>query len=220
MNLTDRIMKIIKIITEWISKHLVYILGAIILFLTVSAIITKCNDDIDDTIDQVDVNKLRRHLIDSIATEAHKRYIVSIDSINALREAQIKSKDKQIVSLDKENKKLRKQLEDIYNDNDTINLETCLEIVDIQQDIISNRDSVIDIQTGQIYLHRLTIADLNIKYDKQLSETDRVKSMYSGCQDDVLLLQKKLEQQNTWWKKNEKWIYLGVGVIGTAILVK
>jgi len=44
--------------------------------------------------------------------------------------------------------------------------------------------------------------------------------MYSGCQDDVLLLQKKLEQQNTWWKKNEKWIYLGVGVIGTAILVK
>jgi len=124
-------MKIIKIITEWISKHLVYILGAIILFLTVSAIITKCNDDIDDTIDQVDINKLRRHLIDSIATESHKRYIVSIDSINALREAQIKSKDKQIVSLDKENKKLRKQLEDIYNDNDTINLGTCLEIVDI-----------------------------------------------------------------------------------------
>lgn len=205
---------------EWISKHLVYILGAIILFLTVSAIITKCNDDIDDTIDQVDINKLRRHLIDSIATESHKRYIVSIDSINALREAQIKSKDKQILSLDKENKKLRKQLENIYNDNDTINLETCLEIVDIQQDIISNRDSVIDIQTGQISLHRLTIADLNIKYDKQLSETNRVKSMYSGCQDDVLLLQKKLEQQNTWWKKNEKWIYLGVGVIGTAILVK
>jgi len=212
--------ELFKKILAWPKEYYLYIVF-IALFFILLPIVDKCShEEIDNTIVQVDVNKLRRHLIDSIATENHKKYILFQDSLEAVRQTQIKAKDKTIASLEKDNLKMRKKLEEIYQENDIVDLEACAEIVEVQKDIIENRDSVVIEQKKEIDIQKESLVFLNEKYNKQVEETTRVRSLQNQCESDVILLQKQLEKQNTWWKRNEKWLYLGAGVLGTLIVLK
>lgn len=211
-----------KKIIDYIFKHAVaFALGAIVVFLLLSGVISKCTSkQIDNAIEQVDINTIRRHLIDSMAVLQHHEYISAIDSINSLRTAQIKSISKTVDKLNKENKELRNELAQLYNDTAVMDLPTCIGITEIQRDIIVNRDSVVDHQVKEIVTYQMTLTDLNLKYESQLKETVRTQGMYKGCEADNDLLIKKLAKQNTWWKRNEKWMFLGAGIIGTTLLLK
>ena len=211
-----------KKLIEYIFKHItVFALVAIVIFLLLSGAISRCSSkQIDDTIEQVDINSLRRNLIDSMAKLQHQEYISAIDSINSLRTAQIKSISKTVDKLNNENKDLRNELAQLYNDTAVMDLPTCLEITEIQRDIIVNRDSVVDHQIKQITTYQMTLTDLNLKYESQLKETVRKQEMYNGCMADSEKLKKQLAKQNTWWKRNEKWMFLGAGIIGTTLLLK
>ena len=104
-----------------------------------------------------------------------------------------------------ENKELKKQLKNAYDEfsNNADDITKCKDVVNIQKDVILNQDTIIIVREHQIYSYKLTLTDLNKKYDVQLKETQRTKIMYDDCQGDIKTLTKRLEKQTTWWKKNE-----------------
>ena len=212
-----------KTITSFIVKNwLTIVIVAILLFVSISGFVSKCNSDrISNEIHQVEINTIRRNTIDSMAREQAKRDIHLLDSINALREKERIKNDKKIASLEKANDKLKKDLQIAYQEfEDSATLEQCNNVVDIQKELILNQDTIITEKTMIIDSYKLTLSDMNKKYEIQVQETNRKEDMYNGCQKDLGIMTDELNRQNTWWKRNEKWIYLGAGALGTFLIIK
>ena len=215
------IKKYFDIAVNFIKKNRYYILLGIALFLFITVKFDKCSDDdIEDDIEYVDLNIFRQHIIDSIATEMHLKYISAIDSVEFLRSKDRARLNRSIINLDKENKELRQEIKDLLAGEDTMDIEMCIELVDIQQEIIFNRDIVIEKKDSVISNYKLTVEGLNSKYNSQYKETLRLLGANDMCQGNIKILTNRLEKQNTWWKRNEKWFYFGAGVIGTGLILK
>jgi len=205
---------------NYIKKNwLLLLIGAVVLTVLISLLVSSHNQRmIERDLYNTEVNSIRRNLIDSIAKVQAKKDIHLIDSLNSIRDTERKAKEKKVLTLLSENKELKKQLRDAYGNIDDI--IGCKRVVDIQKDVILNQDTIITIRGEQIDSYKLTITDLNKKYDVQLKETQRTKTMYDDCQADVGTLTNRLKKQTTWWKRNEKWMFLGAGIIGTTLLLK
>lgn len=213
-----------KAIIGYFKKNWIYILIALIgLTIIISMLISSYNQRrIERDLYNVELNSIRLNLIDSIAKVQSKKDIHLIDSLNSIREADRKNKDTKVLILIAENKELKKKLENAYGEfsNNVDDVSKCKDVVDIQKDIILNQDTIIIVRENQIYSYKLSLADLNKKYDVQLKETQRNKIMYDNCQDNITIIAKRLEKQTTWWKKNDKWVFLGAGLIGGIIIMK
>lgn len=213
-----------KAIIGYFKKNWIYILIALIgLTIIISMLISSYNQRrIERDLYNVELNSIRLNLIDSIAKVQSKKDIHLIDSLNSIREADRKNKDTKVLILIAENKELKKKLENAYGEfsNNVDDVAKCKDVVDIQKDIILNQDTIIIVRENQIYSYKLSLADLNKKYDVQLKETQRNKIMYDNCQDNITIIAKRLEKQTTWWKKNDKWVFLGAGLIGGIIIMK
>jgi len=208
---------IVFIVKNWLTIVIV----AILLFVSISGFVSKCNSDrISNEIHQVEINTIRRNTIDSMAREQAKRDIHLLDSINALREKERIKNDKKIASLEKDNIKLKKDLQIAYKEfEDSATLEQCQNIVNIQKDLILNQDTIIEEKSVQIDSYKLTLSDMNKKYEIQVQETNRKEDMYNGCQKDLGIMTDELNRQNTWLKRNEKWLYFGGGAISIVGLI-
>ena len=212
-----------NIITYLKKNWLLLLIGVVALILLISLLISSHNQRrIERDLYSIEVNSIRRNLIDSIAKVQAKKDIHLIDSLNSIRDTERKEKDKKVLTLLTENKELKKQLRSVYDEfSDNIDdIVTCKRVVEVQKDVILNQDTIITVIGEQIDSYKLTLTDLNRKYDVQLKETQRTKMMYDGCQGDVATLTKRLEKQNTWWRKNEKWLFLGAGAIGGMLIAK
>ena len=213
-----------KTIIDFIKKNwLLLLIGAVVLTVLISLLISSHNQRrIEKDLYNTEVNTIRRNLIDSIAKVQAKKDISLIDSLNSIRDTERKEKEKKVLTLLSENKELKKQLRDVYDEfSDNIDdIVTCKRVVDVQKDVILNQDTIITIRGEQIDSYKLTLNDLNRKYDVQLKETLRTKTMYDGCQADVATLTNRLNKQPTWWRKNEKWIFLGAGALGGILIAK
>ena len=213
-----------KTIIDFIKKNwLLLLIGAVVLTVLISLLISSHNQRrIERDLYNTEVNTIRRNLIDSIAKVQAKKDISLIDSLNSIRDTERKEKEKKVLTLLSENKELKKQLRDVYDEfSDNIDdIVTCKRVVDVQKDVILNQDTIITIRGEQIDSYKLTLNDLNRKYDVQLKETLRTKTMYDGCQADVATLTNRLNKQPTWWRKNEKWIFLGAGALGGILIAK
>ncbi len=209
---------------NFIKKNWILILvGTVILTVLISLLVSSHNQrKIEKDLYNIEVNTIRRNLIDSIAKVQAKKDISLIDSLNSIRDTERKEKDKKVLTLLTENKELKKQLRDVYDEfSDNIDdIVTCKRVVEVQKDVILNQDTIIIIRGEQIDSYKLTLTDMNKKYDVQLKETQRTKMMYDGCQDDVATLTNRLNKQTTWWRKNEKWIFLGAGALGGILIAK
>ena len=209
---------------NYIKKNWILILvGAVILTVLISLLVSSHNQrKIEKDLYNIEVNTIRRNLIDSIAKVQAKKDISLIDSLNSIRDTERKEKEKKVLTLLTENKELKKQLRDVYDEfsNNIDDIVTCKRVVEVQKDVILNQDTIITIRGEQIDSYKLTLTDMNKKYDVQLKETLRTKTMYDGCQGDVATLTNRLNKQTTWWRKNEKWIFLGAGAIGGILIAK
>lgn len=196
------------------------LIGVVVLILLLLSEYTQIK--IERDLYNTEVNSIRRNLIDSLAKIKAKKDIQFIDSVNSIRDTERKEKEKKVLTLLSENKELKKQLRDVYDEfsNNIDDITTCKKVVDVQKNVILNQDTIITVRGEQIDSYKLTLTDLNKKYDVQLKETQRTKTMYDECQGDVATLTKRLEKQTTWWRKNEKWLFLGVGALGGILLVK
>ena len=209
---------------NFIKKNwLPILIATVVLTVLISLLISSHNQRrIERDLYNTEVNSIRRNLIDSIAKVQAKKDIHLIDSLNAIRDTERKEKDKKVLTLLSENKELKKQLRDVYDEfSDNIDdIVTCKKVVDVQKDVILNQDTIITIRGEQIDSYKLTLTDMNKKYDVQLKETLRTKTMYDGCQGDVATLTNRLNKQATWWRKNEKWVYLGAGALAGILIIK
>ncbi len=209
---------------NFIKKNwLLILIATVVLTVLISLLISSHNQRrIERDLYNTEVNSIRRNLIDSIANVQAKKDIQLIDSLNSIRDTERKEKDKKVLALLSENKELKKQLRDVYDEfSDNIDdIVTCKRVVEVQKDVILNQDTIITIRGEQIDSYKLTLTDMNKKYDVQLKETQRTKTMYDGCQGDVATLTNRLNKQTTWWRKNEKWLFLGAGALGGILLVK
>jgi hypothetical protein len=212
-----------KTIIDFIKKHYItIIIVSVLTFIAISSTVSKCTfERIAEDLRQTELNTLRRSLTDSLKQEQAKKEILLIDSLNAIREAERAVSNKKVVQLLLDNNKLKTELKKAYDNlKDSSTLENCLDVVEIQKEVINKQDTIINVQSNQVESYKLTVKDLNDKYDIQYKETLRTRMMYNDCQNDVEILVKRLEKQNTWYKKNEKWIYLGIGVVTTLIITK
>ena len=115
---------------------------------------------------------------------------------------------------------LREKIDSIYAANDTLNLDNCKKIVDAQEQIIEKQDTIIENKTKEIDLYRLSLYDMNRKYELENKEHNRAKEMYSNCTKDLNNSQEELKKKNNWWNRNEKWMFLGLGAIGGVLIAK
>ena len=79
-----------------------------------------------------------------------KKDIHLIDSLNSIRDRTAKEKDKKVLTLLSENKELKKQLRDVYDEfSDNIDdIVTCKRVV-VQKDVILNQDTIITIEVSR-----------------------------------------------------------------------
>lgn len=209
------------IIKTMIKKHLGWIVAVAIGLLLLFGTVKQCNDRHQSTvIDNINQSNLRRHLKDSIATALHRQYILRMDSIQSVRDAEIRARDKQIASLDKKYQKLLKELDGIYTPGVPVaDLDTCNMVVSKQQEIILNRDSSIIKLKDNINEYKITVVGLNEKYVTQLKETERGRSMYNSCLNNNKTLVKELKKEQRFLRKNAGPIGFGIGVLATMVTV-
>jgi hypothetical protein len=43
---------------------------------------------------------------------------------------------------------------------------------------------------------------------------------YSSAKTDISILKEQLASKQTWWSRNQKWIYFVGGAVGTALILK
>lgn len=178
----------------------------------------KCNDT-TELIDEIDLNKYRRELLDSITKANHAKTIAVIDSLNFIRQTEASKYDKKVQTLSKEVSALKSELNELKS-NPIEDISECLKVIDIQDSIIVRQEIIITKQDSTAVLHKLTISDLNKKFELEQAEKMRINGMYDDCITDNEKLIKALNKKDTWWSKNEKWVFLGAGIIGTVLIIK
>lgn len=209
--------EILTKIWSFSKRYMGYIFLGIILIIMFSLTLQKCNDT-TELIDEIDLNKYRRELLDSIAKVNHDKTIAVIDSLNFIRQTEASKYDKKVQTLNKEVSALKSELSKFDEPLSTI--EECLQVVDIQDSIIVKQEIIITKQDSIAVLHKLTISDLNKKFELEQAEKIRINGMYNDCMTDNEKLIKALNKKDTWWVRNEKWVFLGVGIVGTALILK
>lgn len=209
---------ILNTIWTFANKYAGYVFLAFILMVMFSLALQKCNDT-TEFVDEIDLNKYRMELLDSIAKANHAKTIAVIDSLNFIRQAEISKYDKKVQTLSKVVNTLKSELNELKS-NPIEDISECLKVIDIQDSIIVRQEIIITKQDSTVVLHKLTISDLNKKFELEQAEKMRINGMYDDCITDNEKLIKALNKKDTWWSKNEKWVFLGAGIIGTVLIIK
>lgn len=210
--------ELFKTIWSFSKKYMGYIFLGFLLIVMFSLTLQKCNDT-TELIDEIDLNKYRRELLDSIAKVNHAKTIAAIDSLNFIRQTEVSKYDKKVQTLSKEIGTLKSEL-NALKDKPFEDITECEKVVEKQDEVIAKQDDIITKQDSTITLHKLTISDLNKKFELEQAEKIRINGMYDNCITDNEKLIKALNKRDTWWVRNEKWVFLGVGVVGTALILK
>ena len=103
---------------NFIKKNwLLLLIATVVLTVLISLLVSSHNQRrIERDLYNTEVNSIRRNLIDSIAKVQAKKDISLIDSLNSIRDTERKEKDKKVLTLLSENKELKKQLRDVYDE--------------------------------------------------------------------------------------------------------
>ena len=189
-------------------KKITYIVSFLVtVFVAVLVSDAYHNKRLKRTVDDIELKALRRQIESNIELSVYRARINSLDSLKSLREAENKSLEKQIKTLQERRIEVR---------IDTMSLSGCIETVKLQDIVIRQSDSVIVTQALLIRGKDKEIEVLAEQIDLKDKEIIRVNNDYLKANKDIEVLIGELRRETTWWKKNEKWIYLGAGIIGTA----
>ena len=202
-----------------LKKNSRYFIVLVLAVMIGSVMFEKCISA-ENIIESADINQMRRHIIDSIAVEQHAKRIALIDSLEKARQEEIKAIKSKNTGLLKENNKLKTQIDSIYAVADTLDLANCNKVVDFQSELIENQDTIIENQYKEIDVYRISLYSMNQKYIAEQSEKMRVRWMYDECTSDNVNLSKALKKHESWWAKNDKWVFGGLGILAGIIIAK
>jgi len=186
----------------FIKKWWLLLLGvAIVLFLFLSGSFDRCSiRHTEAVIEAVDEASLRRVIIDSMQSVQAKARLAVIDSTKKAANKIIKRQDKEIRLL---NDSLGHTLAN-YEKDTTAQTPTCDSIINLFGKVVVRQDS--------------TIQQERIKSTSLTSEVKVTRALLAGCGESLIVeknnvkeLKEALRREMSWWNRNEKWVYFGVG---------
>lgn len=220
-NLKTKIVGVIKNILGYLAhlkKYIVYVVLIAFAYL----IGVYISDNISSKksnklIERIEKERTERAYKDSIAMLIYKHKIDSIDNLYKNIENANNKYKKDISKLKKEYSKLKEETGRIdYHSN----LDSCILTVEMQHIVIEKADSIILSQDSLIKNKDIQILIGINKYNVELSEKERVRAMYNNANTNIDLLKNRLEKENTWWRRNSKWVFLGAGLATGIIITK
>ena len=172
-------------------------------------------------VEQTDIRQLRDHLVDSVQSLAIAKQLLIEDSIAGYYKQRLQQKDKYITAGKIEINRLSKHIEKLmvdYNNNPTIDkcdsaLKYQAKQIDVQQLVIDSLDAEAQdwCELSESYARTIVMKDtlLNNKTADLLRANNNINQ-----------LQKQIKRDNNWWKRNEKWFFLGAGAVGMGLILK
>jgi hypothetical protein len=178
--------------------------------LFIAGVFDSCSDrKTETTLTQVELNRALRNQADSLQIEYAKLEREKIAFVQRAADGRIKT-------LKKENGRLKRLIDDQvgYYESDTVfQTETCDSIIQLYSQYSDSLRS-------EIVQHEAKFAATDSLLILERSESARYKSMYEWSESDNLKLAEQLARKNTWWRRNEKWVYFGVGFVSSKLLLK
>lgn len=189
----------------------------IMLLLFITTKITKCSSDhTGNIITDVERSTIRKHIIDSVLSEQATRDVYTIDSINKIRDKERASLSVEINKEKIKTQRLIKERDALLNGYiaDTLSQsDKCNDIIEKDGEIISSQQITISKLETDTTILSFYLNDTKKKYFIEVDNHNRTKDINLICKQNQELLIKELQKQNTWWRRNEKWIYFGAGLI-------
>lgn len=204
-----------------------YVVISVVIFITlilfIATKLSKRSDDRTDTlISQVDASIIRAHIIDSLSSILAMNEIQVIDSVNKernkerviLKDEIQKEKSKSLRLIKERDSLLEGYLADTLSQSDK-----CDEIIEKDNEIISSQQITISKLETDTTILSFYLRDTEKKYYIEVSNHNRTKDLNELCNKNTMILMNNLRSKNTWYKRNEKWIYFGSGIVLTGIAV-
>lgn len=188
---------------------------AILVLLFIFGTFDSCSErHTTDVIQQVDLNEMKRHISDSITAEYTNRELAKLDSASNQSNRVIRRLKSEYRDLEQ---LIANQVDGIEEDTTRDDCAPLVAKYDsalvLYAQYADTLKRTIGVQDGLLVVKDSTISIYQQKYRQ-------IESSYKSAQQDVLILHNELNKKDTWWKRNEKWIYFIGGVIGTGILLK
>lgn len=202
------------------------IISAIItiaLFLFITTKLKKCNrEDVSNTITEMERSTIKAEIIDSMLSVQAKRDVFVIDSTNNERSKEIQKNKIELSLKDKKLKKYeleRNELLASYKKDTTLQTEECNEIIAKDNEVIETQKEVITLLKSDTTLLSLSLNDQKKKYYIELENHNRTLDLYNYSKSKNEELENMLKKNNTWFKRNESWLYFISGSIITTITI-
>lgn len=205
-----------KKILLFLSKFWILILaGIIVLFLFISGAFDSCSKrHVDSVVNNTEIVELRHNLIDSVRKVGDKEKIRAIDSIQSLGKKDVARLKKKIGVLETD---LQARI-DLF-DQDTTDLgDECDYRLSQARSILNDCQDINDTLNVALRGQELLTVLAEKKDSLHLLWYDQEKLDHNASDRSVAELRKELIKQTSGWKKNEKWMYMGVGVAIPVIL--
>lgn len=205
-----------------ISKYgIISAVIAIALFLFITTVLNKCKtDDISGVVTEIDISTIRARIIDSMLLEQAKRDIYVIDSTNNERSKEIQKNKIELSVKDKKLKKYeleRNEMLTSYKKDTTKQTVECNEIIAKDIEVITTQKEVITLLKSDTALLSLSLNDQKKKYYIEVDSHSRTLNLYNDSKTKNEELLNLLKKDNTWFKRNERWLYFFSGSLLTTI---
>ena len=205
-----------------ISKYgIISAVIAIALFLFITTVLNKCKtDDISGVVTEIDIPTIRAEIIDSMLLEQAKRDIYVIDSTNNERSKEIQKNKIELSVKDKKLKKFeseRNELLTSYKKDTAKQTAECNEIIAKDIEVITTQKEVITLLKSDTTLLSLSLNDQTKKYYIEVENHSRTLNLYYDSKTKNEELLNLLKKDNTWFKRNERWLYFFSGFALTTI---
>jgi predicted S18 family serine protease len=170
----------------------------------------------DGVISQVEINEARRQIADSITAKYTNEMLAKIDSVERFSEKKIKrlkSEYRQLEAL------IVRQVEgyesdSMYNDPECASVvQRCDSILALYAEYSDTLVATINEQEDLISAKDERIAVMDNRYNQ-------LNLSYSSAKLDISIMKEQLASKNTWWARNQKWIYFVGGAVGAALILK
>ena len=198
-------------------KYAGWIVGSIAIALLALILFTDgCSKKhVESVVDNSEIIELRQHLIDSIRKISDKEKLAVIDSIRLV--------DKKTASRLKV--KIGKLETELQSRIDSFNQDTTGMGDEFDYRMSQARSIIEDCQTVNDSLHLALRAQESLTLATARSDSIHVrwyeqeKSDHATSDDNIRKLKAEIQSQNTWWKRNGKWVCGGIGfVLGVFVM--
>lgn len=170
----------------------------------------------DGVISQVEINEARRQIADSITAKYTNEMLAKIDSVERFSEKKIKrlkSEYRQLEAL------IVAQV-DGYESDSMYNNPECESVVQRCDSILALYAEYSDTLVATIQEQDDLIAAKNERIAAMDNRYNQLNLSYSSAKLDISIIKEQLASKNTWWARNQKWIYFVGGAVGAALILK